>query len=220
MSKLIAELYKSRNILLDQLEIQEYDVSDFTGCSIQEINIMQDKNQMDMLIHRASKEKKDNNDDKIYIKYYYNGGKQLTIKNLDDLIIELYEKDDEDEVVLSKKDTLLIISSQAPNESLTRRLKELWDIHGHYVSIINLARLQYNVLNHDLVPKHTPVRNRVEIERIKGKYSIEENDQFPTISRFDPVALAIGLKPDELCKIYRPSKTAILTPYYRMCVNI
>ena len=92
MSKLIAELYKSRNILLDQLELQDYDVSDFTGCSIQEINIMQDKNQMDMLIHRTSKEKKDDNDDKIYIKYYYNGGKQLTIKNLDDLIIELYEK--------------------------------------------------------------------------------------------------------------------------------
>ena len=64
MSKLIAELYKSRNILLDQLEIQEYDVSDFTGCSIQEINIMQDRNQMDMLIHRTSKEKKDDNDDK------------------------------------------------------------------------------------------------------------------------------------------------------------
>ena len=47
--------------------------------------------------------------------------------------------------------------------------------------------------------------------------NIKNNDQFPKISRYDPVAQAIGIKPGEICKIIRSSKTAITTDYYRLC---
>ena len=43
--------------------------------------------------------------------------------------------------------------------------------------------------------------------------------KFPAISRFDPVATTIGLKPEQLCEITRPSKTAITSKYYRLCYN-
>ena len=39
----------------------------------------------------------------------------------------------------------------------------------------------------------------------------------PQISRYDPVAQAIGLRPGQICKITRPSKTAITSNYYRIC---
>ena len=42
--------------------------------------------------------------------------------------------------------------------------------------------------------------------------------QWPEISRFDPVAQAIGLRPKEVCKIIRSSETAITSTYYRMCL--
>ncbi len=42
--------------------------------------------------------------------------------------------------------------------------------------------------------------------------------QFPDISRFDPAAQAIGIRPGEVCEIIRPSKTAISAPYYRICI--
>ena len=50
------------------------------------------------------------------------------------------------------------------------------------------------------------------------KYNITDKIQFPDISRFDPVARAIGLRPGQLCKITRYSKTAIETFYYRICI--
>jgi DNA-directed RNA polymerase subunit H (RpoH/RPB5) len=50
------------------------------------------------------------------------------------------------------------------------------------------------------------------------KYNITDKNQFPDISRFDPVARAIGLRPGQVCHIIRPSKTAIETDYYRVCV--
>ena len=42
--------------------------------------------------------------------------------------------------------------------------------------------------------------------------------QWPEISRFDPVAQAIGLRPKKVCEITRASETAITSKYYRMCI--
>jgi len=42
---------------------------------------------------------------------------------------------------------------------------------------------------------------------------------FPEISRFDAVALSIGMRPGEICRISRPSKTSVISYYYRLCVN-
>jgi DNA-directed RNA polymerase subunit H (RpoH/RPB5) len=50
------------------------------------------------------------------------------------------------------------------------------------------------------------------------KYNITDKIQFPDISRFDPVARVIGLRPGQVCNIIRASKTAIEANYYRICV--
>ena len=50
------------------------------------------------------------------------------------------------------------------------------------------------------------------------KYNIQNDAQFPDISRFDPVSQAICLRPGQVCEIMRPSKTAVFAPYYRLCV--
>ena len=58
-----------------------------------------------------------------------------------------------------------------------------------------------------------------EKEDFLKKYNIsDEKTQMPTISRFDPVAIAIGLRPGQVCEITRPSQTSITSLYYRLCV--
>ena len=54
---------------------------------------------------------------------------------------------------------------------------------------------------------------------IKKRYNIVDDSKFPQISRFDPVATVIGLRPEQLCKIIRSSKTAITSEYFRLCYN-
>ena len=51
------------------------------------------------------------------------------------------------------------------------------------------------------------------------KYNVIDDSKFPEISRFDPVSTLIGLRPDNLCKIIRPSKTSITSEFYRLCYN-
>ena len=47
---------------------------------------------------------------------------------------------------------------------------------------------------------------------------IKDKSQLPEISRFDPQALVIGLRPGDICLIERSSVTAMKTNYYRVCV--
>ena len=72
-------------------------------------------------------------------------------------------------------------------------------------------------MEHSLVPPHR-VLSKEETTRVMKKYNIDELSQFPEISRFDPVASVIGIKPNEICEINRPSKTSINANYYRICV--
>ena len=78
--------------------------------------------------------------------------------------------------------------------------------------------MQFNILEHNLVPKHTILTDS-QVKHIQIQYNLASNDALPEISRFDPVAKAILLKPGEIVHIERPSKTAITSDYYRVCIN-
>jgi DNA-directed RNA polymerase subunit H len=196
------------------MKAQNYDIQDYQGFSVNEVNTMKTNNQLDMILSKTkedSDEKKtDDNDRKIYIKYYL--AKALRPANLQEMIDDLYSVEE----VLTKNDTLLIVVKDEVNETLTNAIKHIWESEKIYIILIPIKRLQFNILDHVLVPKHR-VLTEAEKIRIKTKYNIINDNQFPELSRFDPVAQAIGIRPGEVCEIIRPSKTAISAPYYRIC---
>jgi len=217
-STLISQVYKSRTILLQLMEKQGYDVSEYQDFSVVEINTMKTNNQLDMIL-----EKKTNKDDteelpdktnttKIYIKYYL--GKTLRPNNLQEMIDDLFNVEE----VLTKNDTLLIVVKSELNETLINALKHIWESEKIFIIVQPLLRLQFNILKHTLVPPQRIISSE-ETEIVKRKYNIMEDSQWPEISRFDPVMLVIGIKPGEICEIIRPNKSSIVEKYYRLCTN-
>lgn len=198
----IQKIFKSRNILLDLLDKQGYDVSNYTGSGINEVNSMYQNKQMDMLLEKKDK--------KVYIKYHLN--KTLKLGNINDYIEDLIHLDN----ILEAKDDIIIIIKDEPNDSLINVLNNLWLHEQVFVNVINIKRLQFNILNHTLVPKHR-VLNEKETIDFKQKYNITDDLQIPDISRFSPVSQVIGIRPGEICEITRHSKTAINTLFYRRC---
>jgi DNA-directed RNA polymerase subunit H (RpoH/RPB5) len=205
-SETIQQIYKSRNNLIDILQERNFNVSDYNEFSINEINIMVTNNQLDLLLENTS------NSQKIFVKYYL--GKSLRPNNINDIVEDIFNL----ETILSKNDELLIIVKDDINDSIKSTLVQIWNEHKIYVSIISIKRLQFNILKHTLVPKHSVLTDDEKIA-IKQEYNITNDSKFPEISRFDPVATTIGLKPEQLCEITRPSKTAITSKYYRLCYN-
>jgi DNA-directed RNA polymerase subunit H (RpoH/RPB5) len=203
----ITSVFKSRQNLLKLLVAQGYDVKDYEEFSVNEVHVMYNNLQLDMLI---SSEKEDETSKKVYVKYHI--AKTLRRENINDYIDDLYNL----EQVLTKNDTLIIVIKQEPHEPLLNILKQIWEQEGIFIMIYNLERLQFNILEHTYVPKHT-ILTTDEANDVKKRYNIINNTELPTISRFDPVAQAIGMRPGQLCKIIRPSKTAITADYYRIC---
>jgi DNA-directed RNA polymerase subunit H (RpoH/RPB5) len=210
-SILISTVYNSRKNVLELMEKQGYNIEDYSNFSINEVNSMKSNNQLDMLLEKKEPDINTKRKNKIYIRYYL--GKSIRPTNLQEMIDDLFNLEE----ILKKDDTLFIIIKDEINETLTNELKHIWERDGIFIVIESIKRLQFNILNHTLVPNHVVIPESEVIEIMK-KYNITDKIQFPDISRFDPVSRAIGLRPGQVCKITRYSKTAIETFYYRICV--
>lgn len=200
----IIQIYKSRINILEILKTQDYNVSDYEGSGINEVNSMNKSNQLDMLL------RKNDNSKKVYIKYH--SAKTLSHSNITQYIDDLFNIDN----ILKNKDDLVIIMKDEPNESLVKVLKNIWEKEHKYINVFNIKRLQYNILKHELVPPHV-VLTKEEAKEVKTKFNITDDSQIPDISRFGPVAQAICIRPGELCKITRSSRSAITSEFYRIC---
>ena len=210
-SSLISSVYTSRKNILDLMKRQNYNVGDYVNFSINEVNSMLQNNQLDMLLEKETADETTNRKNKIYISYYL--AKIIKKQNIEEMIDDLYNL----EQVLTKEDTLFIIIKEDMNETLINELKHIWEKDGIFIVIQNIKRLQFNILDHVLVPPHRVMTNK-EVSDVMLKYNIKERNEFPEISRFDPVAQVIGLRPGNVCEITRSSKTSIKTLYYRVCI--
>jgi len=208
---LISAVYKSRKVVLELMEKQGYNTEDYSFFGINEVNSMKQHNQLDMLLEKRDDDPKTNRKNKIYIRYYL--GKKINSANIQEMLDDLFVTDE----VLTKADTLFIVIKDDVNETITNEIKHIWEKDGIFIVIENIKRLQFNILNHTLVPPHSVMRGD-EVAEVMKKYNLTNITEFPDISRFDPVAKAIGIRPGQVCHIVRPSKTAIKADYYRVCI--
>lgn len=209
-SNRILSIYNSRVNILALLERGGVDVGEYSGFSINEIDAMAANAQLDMLLTNPTTKRK------TYVKYYFTekqSSRQIRPPILAEIVDELYYV----ESVLEKPDTLIIIIDDEPNDSIKEKIRYLFDQDGIFVILHNMKRLQFNILEHSLVPE-VSVLTEDERLSIYRKYNIQGNTQLPEIDRFDPMALALGLRPGQVCKIIRTSQTALENYYYRICI--
>jgi len=244
-SKTISRLYTARKTLLELLSTRGYDVEGYANFGVNEVNAMYTHKQLDMLVEMKGEQKskgttkskgekgnkdKDKDDEKenkkTYVKFHLE--KTLSVSHINDLIEDLYVlgvggdiggtglSANANDTVLTEKDTLIIITKQEI-KTMNQVSNQLF-LQGRFIVLLSLDRLQFNILNHQYVPNHT-ILSENEVDEMMKKYNVTEKSQLPDISRYDPVALAIGMRPGEVCRIDRPSKSAISSLYYRVCTQ-
>jgi DNA-directed RNA polymerase subunit H (RpoH/RPB5) len=236
-SKTISRLYTARKTILELLSSRGYDVEGYANFGVNEVNAMNTHKQLDMLVEKKSEHNKSKGstksknvgggeNEKTYVKFHLE--KTLSIGHINDLIEDLYDlgvggeiggsglSANANDTVLTEKDTLIIITKQEV-KTMGQVLNQLF-LKGRFIVLLSLDRLQFNILNHQYVPRHT-IMSDDEVDELMKRYNILDKSQLPDISRYDPVALAIGMRPGEVCRIDRPSKSAINSLYYRVCTQ-
>lgn len=196
-------IYNSRKYILEILEERGFDINEYSNFTINELNIIIQNNQLDILVN-------DNNNKKVYVRYHIN--KAIRQNNISEYIDDLFNIEN----VLNKKDDLIIIIKEEPNDTIEKAIKDIWIKDEIYVSIINIKRLQFNILKHNLVPKHILLSKEEEIE-FKNTFNIQKNSEIPDIAYLSPVCQVLGVRPGNILKIVRPSRTSIDSVFYRIC---
>ena len=163
-SSFFSTLYKSRENIINILSSSGYDTTEYEHFKSYELHAMMKNNEMDMLM------KKTNSDKKIYVKFYELTGKQSKLLRqpiIEDMIEDLYDIEN----ILSENDDLLIISENAPSEPMNVYLKFIWEEDKKFINIIPIKNLQFNILEHKLVPPHRILTDE-EVRDFKKKYTI------------------------------------------------
>jgi DNA-directed RNA polymerase subunit H (RpoH/RPB5) len=212
-------IYNSRFHLLSILDEIGYSVESYENFSINEIDGRIKTQQLDMLLHeKLSEEPIDGAKKRKKVLVKYLCGDKAPIKNINSKTLEsLVEETFVFENTLDKSDTLILIVDDDLNDSIREKLKYLYDHDGYFVVVHNISRLQFNILKHERVPKSW-VASETEVDEVMKRYNLTSRKEFPEIGRFDPVALALCLRPNQICSIERKSPTAGTQMFYRVCV--
>ena len=112
------------------------------------------------------------------------------------------------------------LKEQGLSEDIISEMKNndfpLENKHFRNIHLFNINNLTNNLTKHRLVPKHEPIRNRKEIEKILYQCNCTIY-QCPIILKTDIISKFIRLAPGDLCKITRKSSKCGTYPFYRVC---
>jgi DNA-directed RNA polymerase subunit H (RpoH/RPB5) len=222
-------IFKSRTTIIELLVERGYDVKEYENFNVNEVDAMVLTSQLDMIVSKKMENSENGAEtQKVYVKYYLDS-KQLRAPALDDIVEDLFvsqygvgremsqNAEEANQTTLTKNDTLVIIVENEPNDSITSKVEYLYEKDGIFVVIFNIRRLQFNILKHRLVPP-IHILSPKEKDEFMTKYNINSLGKIPEISRFDPQAQAVFLRPRDICRFERESLSALKYYYYRVCV--
>jgi len=141
--------------------------------------------------------------------------KKLT-KRIEDIISKLESPDK------SKDLTIIFLVRDGMTPSVKEAIRLLSEKYGVFIQIFPIRNLMYNCTKHKSVPQHiriTKTEYEVYLQDFLDSLHIESLENLPKIFDTDPVAMFIGLRPGEMCKIIRPSMSAGEHIVYRYCVS-
>ena len=102
-------------------------------------------------------------------------------------------------------------------KSINRKTIQKIHLVQDNVEIFLEKELMINLIDHELLPKNLVKLSPDEKNKVFDEY-LCTGDQLPRMLNSDPLAKYYNLKPGDVCKITRYSKTAGFIPFYRIVI--
>lgn len=207
------QLSKSRNTIIEMIELRGYNLDKYKNFSDKELDIMDSnmgkKNVAEIMPLDMVSEHKDGNK-KCLVKYIIGKLRGKVLKTLIDELLE-YEK------IKEGDDVIIIVKDKINNlDAFYILFDTIFKSSKLFVQLFSMDHLLVNIKNHVLVPELHIVSEKDKNE-IKEQYNVESMTQFPLILKSDPMAKFYGVKNGDLCKIIRQSETSGQYISYRYC---
>lgn len=208
---IINKIYRSKNTILEMLELRGLEVSEYKNFSVNEIDVMYKAMDKKMTTDSSPLDfecsKGDNN---YYIKFVL--FTKLRLSNTKTLIENMIDE------YVKEGDTIIFVVKDKINniETYENMLSIYLEESKIMVQIFWIDTLLTNITKHELVPDMR-ILNKEEKQDIFQKSNISNFSQMPIILKTDPVAKFYGLIIGDLVEITRPSPTGGVYKNYRYC---
>eukprot|EP00873_Tetraselmis_striata_P043944 jgi/Tetstr1/464208/TSEL_009013.t1 len=110
-------------------------------------------------------------------------------------------------------------AASKPNNATVKSLEQEARARDARLEIWTLKETQYNVTEHELVPRHAKL-GPDEAERVLVDLCVKNRFLLPAISSTDPVARYLLLQAGDIVRIERPSPTSGKSVTYRCCRRV
>jgi DNA-directed RNA polymerases I, II, and III subunit RPABC1 len=206
----LSRVYQSRKIILEMLELRNFDIDKYNNFTINEIDIMvrntpkkinPEMNPLDIIVHNKY------NTNKVIVKYII--FTKIRPQNLKLLIDDMLDE-------VNENDTIIFINKDKLNN--VNQFENVFNSYKNiFIQIFDLNNLLINISKHILVPK-LRILSEDEKNHLLIKFNIINFNDFPIIKNSDPQAKFYGVKRYDMCEIIRPSETSGLYKSWRYCL--
>ena len=205
-------IYKSRKVILEMLQMRGFDTSQYDSQTKEELNILYQQHgskgnseidTLDIIVE---------GDNKIFVKYLTTSKirNQIIVNTID----EIYESD-----ILENNDVLVIITKDKATYqgTLEEHINRIFYKDAIFAQVLWLNSLLFNITEHDLVPKYR-IMTQEEKKALMDKFYLDDEKNLPKILVTDPVAKFYGVRIGDLCEIEYNNETNGRNKFYRLCI--
>ena len=143
---------------------------------------------------------------------------KIKVSSVASLLIELKENE-----TLTEGDTFILITKDrnigkaaGQDTIIESQLEALYNEHKVFVQMFWVDKLITNIMDHEIVPEHNIISS-IEKENLLERFNIATYNQLPLILKTDPVAMFLGMRRGDVCRITSPSETSGEYISYRYC---
>ena len=208
--KTVNMVYASKHVINQNMKYIGYDAKQYENLAFDAVKTMCDQKNIDILNMVFSNSSNPAYPGRVFVHYNVLQAAFRAINLYD--IIDYYRM----RYNFGERDTLLIVNNDPPNDTIKKLMKQIYETDKTFVIIQSLRQTQFYIHGHVYVPRHEVLSPEQEKQQVLGQWN---RGDLPEICRFDPVAMAIAMRPGQICKITRNSRSVITEEYfYRYCV--
>ena len=115
-----------------------------------------------------------------------------------------------------RTDDVIVLYNEPTRDVFDKAALNLWKTQKARVTFFHIKQVVVHLGRHDLVPPHRKLSEEEKEALMIEKY-LRERSQLPLIKHSDIQAKLLGLIPGDIVEILRPSPTAGVAPYWRLC---
>ena len=210
-------LIRSRQTILDILEDRGYEVTPYRNISPEQILTLAEGHgrALDIYVNKKEGDGVTAVCDRAVVVYQL----QDRIRpKLGTFTRDIYEipVDSSDHSEIKKTDDLIVILNEPYNEVFDKVSLQMWQSQKARLTFFHIKQVVVHLGRHDLVPIHRKLSVE-EAKELMASLNVNQKSKFPLIKHHDIQSRILGLVPGDFVEIQRPSPTAGIVRFHRIC---